>query len=131
MTKIIDGRSAIMGRIASYAAKELLKGEKIIVLNCGEVIITGNKKDIKEKFEQKRRRVGSGQKGPKYSKLNYKIVKRAIRGMLPNHRKGKGKIAYNLVKCYENTPAEFEDSKKITFENKRNKIGRASCRERV
>lgn len=121
MTKIIDGRSAIMGRIASYAAKELLKGEKIIVLNCGEVIITGNKKDIKEKFEQKRRRVGSGQKGPKYSKLNYKIVKRAIRGMLPNHRKGKGKIAYNLVKCYENTPAEFEDSKKITFENKRNK----------
>ena len=98
MTKIIDGKGVVLGRLASYAAKEVLKGEKIIVLNCGEVIITGNKKDIKEKFEQKRRRVGSGQKGPKYSKLNYKIVKRAIRGMLPNHRKGKGKIAYNLVR---------------------------------
>jgi len=50
-------------------------------LNCKEVIITGNKKDIREKFEQKRRRVGSGQKGPKHSKNPERIVKRTIRGM--------------------------------------------------
>ena len=86
------------------------------------VIITGNKKDIKETFEQKRRRVGSGQKGPKYSKLNYKIVKRTIRGMLPNHRKGRGKVAYGLVRCYNEVPKEFEDSKKMKFENKKNKF---------
>tara|TARA_Y100000310_G_scaffold167546_2_gene167438 strand:+ start:73221 stop:73616 length:396 start_codon:yes stop_codon:yes gene_type:complete len=122
MTKIIDGKNAILGRLSSYVAKEILKGEEMIVLNCGEVIITGNKKNIKEHFEQKRRRVGSGQQGPKYSKSNEKIVKRAIRGMLPNHRKGRGKIIFKLIKCYNNVPEEFEKSKKITFENKKTKF---------
>ena len=42
--KIIDGKGAILGRLASYAAKQALKGEEIVVLNCEEVIITGNKK---------------------------------------------------------------------------------------
>ena len=116
MVKVIDGKNSVLGRLASYASKEVLKGEKIIILNCGEVIITGNKKEIREKFRQKREKVGSGQKGPKYSRLNYKIVKRAIRGMLPNHRKGRGKIAYNLIRCYNHVPEEFEKSNKITFE---------------
>jgi len=122
MVKIINGKNATLGRLASYASKEVLRGEKIIILNCGEVIITGNKKNIRETFGEKRRKVGSGQKGPKYSRLDYKIVKRAIRGMLPNHRKGRGKIAYNLVRCYNNIPEEFEKSKKITFENEKNKF---------
>jgi large subunit ribosomal protein L13 len=119
MTKVIDGKNATLGRMASYVAKEAIKGEEIVILNCDDVMITGNKKDIKETFEQKRRRVGSGQKGPKHSKLNYKIVKRTIRGMLPNHRKGRGKIAYRAIKCYNDTPEEFKDSKKITFEKKK------------
>ena len=122
MTQIIDGKNATLGRLASYASKEVLKGEKIIILNCGEVIITGNKKNIRETFREKREKVGSGQKGPKYSRQDYKIVKRAIRGMLPNHRKGRGKIAYNLIRCYNHVPEEFEKSKKITFENKKNKF---------
>ena len=121
-TKIIDGKNAILGRLARYVSKKALKGEKIIILNCGDVIITGNKKSIRETFLDKRRKVGSGQKGPKYSRLDYKIVKRAIRGMLPNHRKGRGKTAYNLIRCYNNIPEEFEKSEKIVFENKKNKF---------
>ena len=50
MTKIIDGKNATLGRLASYDSKEVLKGEKIIILNCGEIIITGNKKNIRETF---------------------------------------------------------------------------------
>ncbi len=45
--KIIDGKDAVLGRLASYAAKEALKGEEVIIVNCKEVIITGNKKDIR------------------------------------------------------------------------------------
>ena len=113
MTRVIDGKNAILGRLASYAAKEALKGEEIIILNCNEIIITGNKKDIKENFEGKRKRVGSGQKGPKHSRNTEEIVKRAIRGMLPNHRKGRGKEALKRVMCYNGIPKEFEDRKKI------------------
>jgi len=113
MTKIIDGKNAILGRLASYAAKEALKGEKIIILNCEQVIITGNKKNIQTNFENKRDRVGSSQKGPKHSRLSHKIIKRTIRGMLPDHRKGRGKEAFKKIKCYIGVPREFEGLKKI------------------
>ena len=112
--KIIDGKNAVLGRLASYAAKEALKGEDIVILNCEHVIITGNKRDIRETFERKRRRVGSGQKGPKHSRTADKIVKRTIRGMLPNHRKGRGKIAFKKINCFIGVPNEFEERKKIS-----------------
>ena len=111
--KIIDGKNAILGRLASYCAKESLKGEDIVILNCEQVIITGNKKRIQKDFEEKRGRVGSSQKGPKISRTAEKIVKRAIRGMLPDHRKGRGKIAFKRIKCYVGIPKEFQDAKKI------------------
>jgi len=113
MVKIIDGKNAVLGRLASYAAKESLKGEEIIILNCEQIIITGNKRYIKENFEAKRSRVGSSQKGPKHSRLSEKIVKRTIRGMLPDHRKGRGKIVYKKIKCYAGVPKEFQEAKKI------------------
>lgn len=111
--KIIDGKNAVMGRLASYVAKEALKGEEIAILNCESVIITGNKANIKANFEERKKRIGSGQKGPKHSKNPEKIVKRAIRGMLPNHRLGRGKEAFKRIKCYVGIPKEFEDKKKI------------------
>lgn len=113
MEKIIDGKNAILGRLASYAAKTALKGEEIVILNCEQVIISGNKKNIKESFKERRSRVGSSQKGPKHSKTSERIVKRAIRGMLPDHRKGRGKQAYNRIRCYIGIPKEFQETKKI------------------
>ena len=111
--KIIDGKNAVMGRLASYVAKEALRGEEIAILNCEQVIITGNRVNIKENFEAKKLRIGSGQKGPKHSSNPEKIVKRAIRGMLPNHRMGRGKEAFKRIRCYVGIPKEFEDKKKI------------------
>ncbi|MEX0920599.1 MAG: 50S ribosomal protein L13 [Candidatus Pacearchaeota archaeon] len=111
--KIIDGKNAVLGRLASYVAKESLKGEEIVVLNCDSVIVTGRRKDIEDKWCKRRQRVGSGQKGPKHSRLSHLIVKRAIRGMLPDHRSGRGKIAFKKIKCYSGIPKEFEDKKKI------------------
>ena len=113
MVKVIDGKNAVLGRLASFAAKEVLKGEEIVILNCNEIIITGNKSFIKENFRIKRDRVGHGQVGPKHSKLAYKIVKRTIRGMIPGHRWGRGKQALSRVKCYNDVPKEFENVKKI------------------
>lgn len=111
--KIIDGKGAVLGRLASYSAKEALKGEEIVVLNCGQVIITGKRKSIEKAFDEKRSRVGSSQKGPKISRLSDKIVKRSIRGMLPDHRKGRGRDAFKRIKCYISVPKEFEGQKKI------------------
>jgi large subunit ribosomal protein L13 len=119
MKKIIDGTNAILGRLASYAAKQALLGEEIVILNCDKVIITGNKANIKENFEGKRKKIGSGQKGPKHSRLAYMIVKRSIRGML-SHRQKRGKDALGRIRCYDGVPEEFKDSKKITSGKEKN-----------
>ena len=111
--KIIDGKGAVLGRLASYVAKETLKGEEIAILNCDQVIITGNKRNIEESFHARRSRVGSSQKGPKHSKSSEKIVKRTIRGMLPEHRFGRGREAFKRIKCYVGIPKEFQESKTI------------------
>lgn len=113
--KVIDGKNAVMGRLASYAAKEALKGEEMAIVNCEQIIITGNREFIERDFREKREKIGSGQKGPKVSRNSEKIVKRAIRGMLPDHRLGRGKEAFKRIKCYVGIPPEFKDSKKISF----------------
>jgi|SRR3989304_7361787 len=121
--KVIDGKGAIMGRLASYSVKEALKGEQIAIVNCEQIIITGTKSNIREIYERKRSRIGSGQQGPKISRTPIMIVKRAIRGMIPNHRWGRGKVAFENIKCYVGVPKEFESAKKIvTGKEKKNKF---------
>jgi large subunit ribosomal protein L13 len=125
--KIIDGENMVLGRLASYAAKEALKGEEIAVVNCDEIIITGNRKDIKENFEAKRKRRGSTQKGPKISRLTERIVKRAIRGMLPNPRhSGRGREVFRKIKCYSNFPKDIEGEKVVLKQKIQNKFVRVS-----
>ena len=57
--KVIDGKNTVLGRLASFAAKEALKGEEIKIINCEQVIITGNKEFIESDLKQKRSRVGT------------------------------------------------------------------------
>ena len=111
--KVIDGKNAVLGRLASYVAKESLKGEEIIILNCDEVLITGNKKSIEKELLESKSKIGTTQQGPKPSRTSEKIVKRVIRGMLPDHRVGRGKEALKRIKCFKGSPREFEDKKKI------------------
>ena len=119
--KIIDGSGAVLVRLASYVAKESLKGEEIAIVNCSEIVITGNIENIKEEFLEKRLRVGSSQKGPKHSRKTEKIVKRTIRGMLPNYREGRGREAWKRIKCYDKIPKEL-DGKEFIQLKKENKI---------
>lgn len=116
--KIIDGRGATMGRLASYVAKESLKGEEISIINCEKMIITGSLKNIQREFEESRKRVGSGQLGPKISRDKAKIVKRAIRGMLP-HREGRGREALKRIRCYKGIPKELEGKKTVITKKER------------
>lgn len=116
--KIIDGENTALGRLASFAAKESLKGEEIRIINCEKVIITGNKEFTEKAFLQKRSRVGTRQIGPKVSRLSERIVKRAIRGMLPDHRMGRGKEAFKRIICYKGVPQELKDIKPISLDKK-------------
>ncbi len=109
---IIDGSNATLGRLASYAAKQSLSGKEIVIVNSNDVVIIGNKKNILEKYIILVKKGGSSLKGPKISRTPERILKRTIRGMLP-HKKGRGEDAMDSIICYNGTPEEFKNSKKI------------------
>ncbi|MEK6873114.1 MAG: 50S ribosomal protein L13 [Nanoarchaeota archaeon] len=110
---IIDATGAIFGRLCSFAAKKALEGDDVIIINSERTVITGNKKNIIEEYGEIRKKGGHSLKGPKYSRVPYKMLKRGIRGMLPDFRRGIGKQAFKGVKCYNGIPKELENEKII------------------
>ena len=110
---IIDAENGIFGRLCSFAAKKALEGNEIVIVNSEKAVMTGNKKNLIEKYSILRKKGGTSLKGPKYSKIPYMMLKRGIRGMLPDHRRGQGKQAFSRIKCYQGIPIEFEGQKMI------------------
>jgi len=41
--KVIDGRDHLYGRLCSIVAKELLAGQKIVIVRCDEMVISGSR----------------------------------------------------------------------------------------
>jgi large subunit ribosomal protein L13 len=95
---IVDAEGAILGRLATKIAKELLKGEDIIVINSEKAIITGNSDAIVRRFFIKRDR-GDPNKGPFYPRQPDKLLERVVRGMLP-YKKERGKKAFKKLKVF-------------------------------
>jgi large subunit ribosomal protein L13Ae len=41
-TIVVDGRDHLLGRLCSIVAKELLAGQKVVIVRCDEVCISGS-----------------------------------------------------------------------------------------
>jgi len=97
---IVDGKGAVLGRLGSFVAKDLLKGGSVDIINSEEVIVSGRKEVIAEKIKAKRDMgTGGSLKGPKYIRQSDRLLKRMIRGMLPR-TKARGREAFKRLKCY-------------------------------
>lgn len=96
---VFDADNAIVGRMGTVVAKELLRGNEVIIINAEKAIITGNKDNIIFRIKKWRKKGGSSQNGPKVSKMPDRLLKRMIRGMLPWDRP-KGREAWRRLKCY-------------------------------
>lgn len=105
---IIDAKDAIVGRIATVAAKKALQGEKVAVINCEKAVLSGTKKrlvaDWKRKFS-----MGVPRKGPFIHRSPDRFVRRIIRGMLP-YKKPRGAEAFKNIMCYIGAPEMQGDS---------------------
>ncbi len=109
---VIDASNAIVGRLATLAAKQALLGKQVIIVNSEKAAIIGNKKNILKKYSARVARGKGSQKGPYFPRKPEAMLRRAIRGMLPFDR-AKGREALKNVKCYASIPAEFESAEKI------------------
>ena len=116
MTKkiIIDGTGAIFGRLCSFAAKKALEGNEVVIVNSEKTIITGNRKNIIREYSEIRKKGRSHSlKGPKIPRVSYEMLKRGLRGMLPNFRSGWGREAFKRIKCYNGIPENLKNEKMI------------------
>lgn len=106
---IIDGNGAILGRIATVAAKKALLGESIDIVNCENIIITGSRSEVLAKY-QRFRRMGVPKKGPFIPRLPDRFVRKVIRRMLPN-KTTRGRDAFHRVMCWRGIPSQFAAAK--------------------
>lgn len=110
---VIDAANSVLGRIASYAAKQAMLGNKVIIVNCNDALITGRRNLILERYTQMRQR-GKGQRwAPVVPRVPEKLMKRTIRGML-EYTQRRGEAALDRIRCYNETPKEFESAKKVS-----------------
>ena len=113
MTTIIDANGLTLGRLSTNAAKRLIKGEEITIINSEKAIISGKKTSLKNIYTHKREQ-GTYRKGPFFPRTPDQIVKRTIRGMIP-YQKSHGRAAFKKLKCYIGIPKEFEGKKFVTL----------------
>ena len=111
---VVDARGHLLGRLASYLAKELLLGQRIVVVRCEEINITGRFIRNKNKFMyflQKRMNTNP-KRGPIHFRAPSMLLWRAVRGMLP-HKSVRGQLALNRLKVLDGCPPPFDKVKRM------------------
>ena len=106
---IIDGTNLVLGRLASFASKKALDGEDVVILNCENVVVSGRKVFLLELYKSKHER-GHPFHGPFFPKMADRIVKRAVRGMLP-YKQQRGVIAFKKIQCFLGVPIAYQNKK--------------------
>lgn len=111
---IINAENLILGRMASFAAKKLLEGEDIIIVNAEKAVIVGNKDYIFGKYKQRRDRadLANPRKGPHFPRTPEGIVRRAVRGMLP-YKKEKGRKAFKKLRVFRDIPEKYKKTEDV------------------
>ena len=112
---IIDAKDAILGRLSSYVAKQVLLGQRVDIINCEESVISGRKYAILDSYIRKLHR-GAPTKSPYFYKRPDLFVKRTIRGMLP-FKRARGRDAFKNIKCYIGVPEDLKSQKTINLDN--------------
>ncbi len=113
---VLDAEGSVMGRLASYTAKQALLGKTVVIVNAEKAVITGNRQTTIETYKHKRSIGGSIQRGPNFPSTTDKILKRTIRGML-SYKKGRGADAFKRIKTYNGVPKQFEALDKISLKH--------------
>jgi large subunit ribosomal protein L13 len=111
---IVDSSNMILGRLASYVAKQALMGKEVSVINCENAVITGDKQGIYAEYKQARER-GTPTRGPFIHRYPDRIVRRSIKGMLPMTRT-RGKEAFARITTYIGVPDELKAEKAVSVE---------------
>ncbi len=114
---VVDATDHIAGRLSTSVAKLLLKGNRVSVVNCEKIMISGTRSNIIKEYRE-RLEISSiihPKHGPFHPRRPDTIMKKMIRGMLPR-KKPSGLIAHKRLRTYIGSPKELSSFQKIQFE---------------
>ncbi|MCJ7608940.1 50S ribosomal protein L13 [Candidatus Bathyarchaeota archaeon] len=102
---VIDASGLVLGRLASVAAKHLLAGTTLTIVNAEKAVVTGERLAILKDAHAKLRirNLGTKSKSPKHARRPEGILRRTIRGMLPRDKE-KGREAFSHLRVYSGAP---------------------------
>ncbi|PIN82848.1 50S ribosomal protein L13, partial [Candidatus Micrarchaeota archaeon CG11_big_fil_rev_8_21_14_0_20_47_5] len=115
---VIDAKDVILGRMCAKAAKLLLLGKTVSMVNAEQAAMSGKLFVAKEKYLHRltQKHKADPNRSPKWPKEPAMLVKRILRGMLP-YRSQRGRDAYKRLRIYEGVPPELENAKKIRYDD--------------
>jgi large subunit ribosomal protein L13Ae len=113
---VVDGKGHLKGRLASYVAKQLLNGQRVTVIRCEQVVISGSLFRNKLKYMEFMHKTMSSnpKRGVQHHRAPARIIWRCIRGMLP-HKSQKGAAALGRLKCFDGCPLSWNTKKKMVI----------------
>merc|ERR1740117_2473163 len=111
---VIDGRGHLVGRLASKVAKEILRGQKVVVVRCELMNMSGSL--FRKKLEWEEFLHKANNSNPRRQFKHYRspsrMFWRSLRGMLP-HKTPKGKAALQKLKVFEGIPCPYDQKKRM------------------
>ncbi|KAG7531378.1 hypothetical protein FFLO_04375 [Filobasidium floriforme] len=112
---VIDGKGHLLGRLASIVAKQILSGQKVTVVRCEEINVSGSFFRNKLRYHSYLHiDVDSNPKksGPFHFRAPSRILYKAIRGMVP-HKSSRGAAALTRLALFEGVPPAQDKVKKM------------------
>lgn len=112
---LVDGKGHLVGRLAAVVAKQLLSGEKITVVRCEQMNISGSffrNKLFVLAYLRKKFVTNPKRGGPHHNRAPSKMFFKAVRGMIP-HKTVRGAKALSRLRVYDGVPPELVPKKKM------------------
>merc|ERR1712232_1039917 len=111
---IIDARGHLVGRLASKVAKEILRGQKVVVVRCEQLVLSGSLFRNKLNFHEFLRKAcnTNPRRQFKHFRSPSRMFWRSLRGMTP-HKTSRGKAALQRLKVFEGIPYPYDQRKRM------------------
>merc|ERR1711990_507073 len=114
----IDGRGHLCGRLASIVAAQLLRGQRVVVVRCEEILRSGS--IFRNKLiwqERERKRINTNpRRGFKHALAPSRMFWKNIRGMLP-HKEPRGAAALASLRLFDGIPYPYDQKKRMVVPN--------------
>merc|ERR1712216_615534 len=111
---VIDGRGHMVGRLASKVAKEILRGQRVVVVRCEGLNLSGSQFRNNIKYHEFLNKANNTnpRRNFKHYKSPSRMFWRSLRGMLP-HKSPRGKAALDRLKVFEGVPFPYDHQRRM------------------